>query len=164
MQFREIPLVDEASGEAHRADLFCDTADGSKITIELQHSPISEEERNARERFYLQRGRMFWLLHLHNEQSMRGWTFSVSLGSGGPLHEWRGKNWIPTVWVSRSTQFIEQWKRSKAHVFFDYEGKLFYLATGRACAELLQQMKPGFFAVAPLSVEEFHRAVMGIKS
>lgn len=49
---REIGLIDERTGERHRADILCGLGTPEAIVLELQHSSISEEERLARENFY----------------------------------------------------------------------------------------------------------------
>jgi hypothetical protein len=148
-------------GEAHRADVHCTPAGRAATTIELQHSPISEDERDEREAFYTRYGRMFWLLHLHDEQqSMRGVRFRLSVDLRKEADVIGGRQFWKAHWAGPS-QFIERWKRSKVHVFFDFAGHLFYLATNKACRDLLRTLKKGEFAFATLTQAEFVRAASG---
>lgn len=64
---------------------------------------------------------------------------------------------------SRSNQFIEKWKRSKAHVFFDYRGYLFYLAneTISLRANGGRPLAKGDFAYCEISPAQFIHAVYG---
>src|SRR5207253_3862826 len=43
----EVVLHDAATGERHRADVLCGLGSPKATVLELQHSSISEEERNA---------------------------------------------------------------------------------------------------------------------
>jgi len=61
---REVALRDPLTNELHRADILYGQSTGFETVLELQHSPISEEERISREQFYRQGRRMFWLVHL----------------------------------------------------------------------------------------------------
>ncbi|MFX8133575.1 hypothetical protein ABTK90_19385, partial [Acinetobacter baumannii] len=77
---REIGLIDPATGERHRADVLCGAGTPAATVLELQFSPISEDERTAREVFYRQAHRMFWLVHVHDTQSsFTGWSFASSI-------------------------------------------------------------------------------------
>lgn len=161
LQFREVPLKDPLTQELHRADiLYWHTNQKTGTVLELQHSPIPEEERNARERFYTLEHKMFWLIHLHNEHSLAGRNFGLSLNFQQVV-EHKGRQFNIMSWIGHSHQFIEKWKRSKAHVFFDWQDQIFYLANSRACASLVASLKKGEFALCRLSKEEFIAAVKG---
>ncbi|MDR7135318.1 competence CoiA-like predicted nuclease [Lysobacter niastensis] len=157
--WREVSLIDHATNEKHRADIFCEQS-GSPTVVELQHSPIVEEERLARERFYARGRRMFWLLHLHDERSLRGTHFALSLNYGLPVDH-HGRTFYLMRWGGSSTRFIERWKQSKVHVFFDFRGQLFYLATAHPKLSFPWPWAKGWFAVCPLSTEQFISAVSG---
>lgn len=75
---REIALRDPMSGELHRADVLVGSGTPRATVLELQHSSISEDERNTREAFYRRGHRMFWLVHIHSESSFLGTYFSMS--------------------------------------------------------------------------------------
>ncbi len=75
---REVPMVDTLTQERHRADVFHQLPGHQGTIVELQHSQISEKERNQREIFYSVRGRMFWLVHLHDENNFNGTSFRLS--------------------------------------------------------------------------------------
>jgi hypothetical protein len=79
MACREIALRDPATGELHRADVLVGSGTPRATVLELQHSSISEDERNAREAFYRRGHRMFWLVHIHSESSFLGTYFGMSL-------------------------------------------------------------------------------------
>lgn len=160
---REIGLYDSVAGEWHRADVLCGAGTPISTVLELQHSSISEQERIERETFYLQKHRMFWLVHLHNNHSFTGTNFSLSLGLGARTTIVDGHSFDIVYFASRSSQFIEKWKRSRAHVFFDYQGHIFYLANERVAAQANEglPLKKGYFAYSQLSRKEFIRAVQG---
>ena len=158
-QFREVPLVDKQTNEHHRADIFCTVPGVTPTIVELQHSPIGEDERDRREAFYQRYGRMFWLLHLHNEHAFHGTTFNLSLDYSNPVQHGRHTFYVMR-WHSRSSQFIERWKRSKTHVFLDYRGRLYYLATAIAAGELLRQLGRGQYALCEITSEQFVAAAL----
>lgn len=159
---REIGLRDVSNGELHRADLLVPGSPRGTV-LELQHSSISEQERLEREAFYTQNHRMFWLVHLHDEQSSTGTSFSLSLGVGSRSGVVDGHTFNIAHFASRSSQFIEKWKRSKAHVFFDYRGYIFYLANGTVSMKANGglPLDKGDFATCELSPEQFIHAVYG---
>lgn len=159
-EFREVPIIDVPGDERHRADLFCTAPGALPTVVELQHSPISEVERDKRESFYQRYGRMFWLLHLHDEGAFHGTTLKLSWDRSKPVKSGAHTFYVMR-WTSRSPQFIERWKRSQAHVFFDYEGNLFYLATAKAAGQLLNQLGRGQFALCPVTREQFVAAAVG---
>ena len=125
---REVAMMDPLTQERHRADVFHRPAGREGTIIELQHSPISERERDARELFYSVRGRMYWLVNLHDEKSFNATSFRLSFHTGSPI-TYKGRTFFHVSWYGRSKQFIEKWKRSRAHVFFNIDGHIFYLAT-----------------------------------
>lgn len=52
-------MIDAAIGERHRADVLHQLPGRQGTIIELQHSPISEKERDQRKRFTLLEGECF---------------------------------------------------------------------------------------------------------
>ncbi|NIJ35313.1 hypothetical protein [Sphingomonas oligoaromativorans] len=160
---REIGLYDNAAGEWHRADVLVNASTPKATVLELQHSSISEQERMEREAFYRQNHRMFWLVHLHDESSFTGTSFALSLGLGNRIGVVNGHTFQIVHFASRSSQFIEKWKRSAAHVFFDFGGHIFFLA-GEAVARQVNgglPLKKGDFAYCQLTRDQFIRAVHG---
>ncbi|WP_429819346.1 hypothetical protein [Ensifer sp. B1-9] len=156
---REIALIDAVTGERHRADVLCGGGTDRATVLELQHSSISEEERDARESFYGQAHRMFWLVHIHNESSFLAHNFGFSLDFRSRTQVLDGKNFAVMRWCGRSKQFIEKWKRARAHVFFDLSGHIFYLAGAQATQRLGGPFARGEFALCELTREEFVNAV-----
>lgn len=152
---REIPMIDEATQERHRADVF-----HNGTIVELQHSPISEKERDLRDAFYTVRGRMFWLVHLHDEKSFNATSFALSWDLSSPIN-FKGREFYKMRWYGRSKQFIEKWKRSRAHVFFARNDLVFYLATFAACADLMKTLKSGEFAISIFTPDDFVQMVGG---
>lgn len=161
LECREIGLIDAATNERHRADVLCGAKTPSATVLELQHSSISEAERGAREAFYQQAHRMFWLVHIHNEPNFNGYSFGISLDLKSKPVELEGHTYYVMRWMGRSKQFIEKWKRAKAHVFFDYQGYIFYLASEAVSLRLGGPFRKGEFALCPLSGEQFLSAVHG---
>lgn len=156
---REIGLVDGATGERHRADVLYGGGTSKATVLELQHSPISEEERSSREAFYRQEHRMFWLVHIHSDHSFLGFNFGSSMDFGKRPIELDGKTFAVMRWMGRSLQFIEKWKRAKAHVFFDFGGHILYLASETTARRLGGPFQRGEFALCRLTRDEFIRAV-----
>lgn len=161
----EVPLVDQETGEHHRADVLCGQGTDSATVLELQHSPISEEERIARETFYSKDHRMFWLIHVHNGNAFHGYSFGFSLNFEKRPCRADGHDFAIMRWMGRNSQFIEKWKRSKAHVFFDWNDYIYYLAGEALSARLNggQPLKKGDFALCALSGQTFVEAVRGVK-
>jgi hypothetical protein len=159
---REIGLVDPVSGERHRADLLCGAGTPTATVVELQHSSISEDERGARESFYRQAHRMFWLVHIHNENNFNGYSFGFSLNWEKRVHTIDGQSFSVMSWTGRSKQFIEKWKRAAAHVFFDWNGHIFFLA-GDALSKRMNgglPLRKGEFALCAINQEQFVKAVL----
>jgi hypothetical protein len=159
---REVSLNDQATGERHRADVLCNAGTAHASVLELQYSPISEEERTAREAFYRQGHRMYWLVHVHDgPSSFTGWNFKASLNWGARPIEIDGRRYAIMRWMGRSNQFIEKWKRAKGYVFFECETYIFFLAGD----ELTRRMngglplKRGEYALSRWSREDFIRSV-----
>lgn len=159
MSCREVALRDRATGELHRADVLVGSGTPRATVLELQHSSISEDERNAREAFYRREHRMFWLVHIHNESSFLGHSFSMSLDFSSRVTTLDGKKFAIMRWMGRSIQFIEKWKRAKAHVFFCAGPYIFYLASLGVAARLGGPFQRGEFALSSLTHDEFLRAV-----
>lgn len=155
---REVAMIDAVTQERHRADVFHSLPDRPGTIIELQHSPIAEKERDAREVFYSARGRMYWLVHVHDEDSFNLTSFRCSFGRDRPFQH-GSSTFYAMNWYGRSKQFIEKWKRSRAHVFFHVDGHIFYLATMLACAPLVKRQSKGEFALCHLTEEQFLRSI-----
>lgn len=156
---REIALVDPMTSERHRADVLCGVGTPQATVLELQHSSISEKERGAREAFYMQAHRMFWLVHIHNDSNFNGYNFGYSLDFRSRTYQLDGYTYAVMHWMGRSKQFIEKWKRAAAHVFFDFEGNVFYLASEDVSRRLGGPFKKGEFALCQLVRDDFIRAV-----
>nr|WP_315171364.1 hypothetical protein [uncultured Flavobacterium sp.] len=159
---REICLIDEVTGELHRADVLCGLGTEKSTVLELQHSNISEEERIAREEFYSKNHKMFWLVHIHSDTSFNEFSFgsALSLASEAKYAE---RKFMIATWGGRSYQFIEKWKRSNVNVFFDWKGYIFYLASDKISQHLNGSRGKGRFAVCSLSRLEFINAINGVK-
>ena len=101
---QEAVHVDRRTGEKHIADV--ETPGG--IVVEVQHSPISDEEARSRERFYEE---MIWIV---DARHLAGWFrlgMSHELASCHPMTyriEWRG-----------SSRLLKKWSKSPVHVYFD---------------------------------------------
>jgi hypothetical protein len=161
MECQEVILRDAATGEHHRADVLCGANTTKPTVLELQHSSISEEERNAREAFYRQAHRMFWLVHIHDEGAFRETNLGLSLDFTKRPIQLDGKIFAVMHWVGSNKQFIEKWKRSRAHVFFDWKGRIFYLANQTVGQQLGGPFERGEFALCMLTRDDFVRAVIG---
>ena len=101
---QEVLHIDAGTGEKHIADV--KTPGG--IVVEVQHSPIAEEEARMRESFY--KG-MIWIV---DARHLAGWFHlgtSRDLASCSPVMyqiEW----WGPS-------RLLDKWSRSSVHVYFD---------------------------------------------
>jgi len=112
-KWQEIILT-ASDGEKHISDVR--TPQG--LTIEFQHSPISEEERISRERFYSSVGGMIWVVD--GTKSKHDWNrwynnrllreSSRVLPRGGTIIE-NAKEMLP-----------EEWLHCAVPVFFDFLG------------------------------------------
>ncbi len=160
---REVCLTDETTGEKHRADILCNTGKSHASVLELQHSNISEEERLSRELFYSRNHRMFWLIHIHSDTAFNEFSFGASLQSTSKTFDYKERTFKVTNWIGRSNQFIEKWKKSTVHVFFDWKGYIFYLANEQLSMRFDGPFKKGEFAYCTLTRSEFIDAVNGIK-
>lgn len=159
---REICLIDEHTGEKHRADVLCGVGTLNATVLELQHSNISEQERISRELFYSRNNKMFWLVHIHSESSFNEFSFETFIGFSSEI-EYAGHKFMVGNWGGRSNQFIEKWKKSNVNVFFDWKGYVFYLADEKVSKHLGGPFGRGQFAVCPLSKSDFVSAVNGTK-
>lgn len=107
-------ILTASDGEKHISDVR--TPHG--LTIEFQHSPISEEERISREKFYSSVGKMIWVVD--GTKSKHNWNrwnncrllreSSRVLTSGGMIIE-NAKEMLPAEWL-----------RCSIPVFFDFLG------------------------------------------
>ncbi|RJG40824.1 hypothetical protein [Mesorhizobium sp. DCY119] len=154
LQECEIPLIDNDTGERHRADVLVD-----RTVVELQHSSIGDDERAARERFYSTDHRMFWLLDVEDKNSFRGISFGMSMDFQSRPVTVGSTQFHIMRWHGRSSQFIEKWKRSSVHVFLHYRRTIYYLATWVSCADLVRSLKKGEYALVALSEVDFVKAV-----
>lgn len=159
-RFCEVFMRDPESQEIHRADVLCPQSGGEGVVLELQHSPISEEERIAREVFYTKENRMFWLLNMGRTSAL-SFNFSSCLNfSEANRIEIGGRDFYRMEWFMRGTM-LDKWKQSRVHVFLNHGPFIFYLATMAACRSLVGGQAKGEFALARLTVLEFLRAVAG---
>jgi len=156
---REVSLIDVATNERHRADVVCGAGTSKATVLELQHSSISEEERNSREEFYRQKHRMFWLVHIHSDNSFLGFNFGISLDFSKRPVIHGDKRFAIIQWMGQSKQFIEKWKKSRSHVFFDYGGGIFYLASEAVSREMAPPFSRGEFALCQITRADFIKAV-----
>ena len=104
IEFQEIVHIDETNGEKHIADI--KTTTGS--IVEVQHSPLSDEEMRSREEFY---GDMIWIVdarHLHGWFSL---GMSRDLISCCPIM-YAIKWWGPST-------LLDKWSTSSVPVYFD---------------------------------------------
>jgi len=156
----EVFMRDPHSQEIHRADVMCPGEGAKGVVLELQHSHISEEERAARETFYTRDHRMFWLLNMHRTRSL-AFSFGTCLSFQEAKKEsFGGRDFYHMEWIMRGT-LLDKWKRSRAHVFLNYNGHIYYLATYAACRPIVSRQAKGHFALATLSIREFLSAVSG---
>lgn len=156
---REVALRDPGTGELHRADILFGRGTKTATVLELQHSSISQEERDAREAFYQREHRMFWLVHIHSETTFLAHRFGMSLDFRSRPVDLDGRPFAIMHWMGPSKQFIEKWKRATAHVFFHSGGAVFYLAGPTTAARLGVPLARGEFALTRLTVDEFLQAV-----
>lgn len=159
---REICLTDPATGERHRADVLCNAGTPQAAVLELQFSPMPEDERIAREAYYRRAHRMYWLVHIHDgKSSFTRWSFVASMDWGSRVHTIDGREYAVMRWVGRSSQFIEKWKRAAAYVFFECDGHIFFLA-GDALTRRMTggaALKRGEYALCRWTREDFIRSV-----
>lgn len=159
-RYCEVFMRDPETKEIHRADVLCPRPDGAGVVLELQHSPISEEERSAREAFYSKENRMFWLLNMGRTSAL-SFNFASCLNfSEANRVEIGGRDFYRMEWFMRGTM-LDKWKQSRAHVFLNHGRSVFYLATMAACRSLVGGQAKGEFALARLTVREFLKAVAG---
>lgn len=159
-RYCEVFMRDPDTKEIHRADVLCPRPEGAGVVLELQHSPISEEERSSREAFYSRENRMFWLLNMGRTSAL-SFNFASCLNfSEDNRVEVEGRDFYRMEWFMRGTM-LDKWKQSRAHVFLNHGRFVFYLATRAACRSLVDGQAKGEFALARLTVREFLKAVAG---
>lgn len=153
-------MRDPNSQEIHRADVMCPGEGAKGVVLELQHSHISEEERSAREAFYSRDHRMFWLLDMHRTPAL-AFNFGMCLNFQEAKKEsFVGRDFYHMEWIMRGTM-LDKWKQSQAHVFLNYDGRIYYLATNAACRPMVSRQDKGQFALAVLTLRQFLIAVSG---
>lgn len=156
----EVFMRDPDSQDVHRADVMCPGVGAKGVVLELQHSHISEEDRVAREAFYSRDHRMFWLLDMHRTSAL-AFNFGMCLNFQEEKKEsFGGRDFYHMEWIMRGT-ILEKWKQSQAHVFLNYDSRIYYLATNAACRPLVSHQGKGEFALAALSLRQFLLAVSG---
>lgn len=153
-------MRDPNSQEIHRADVMCPGEGVKGVVLELQHSHIAEEERSSREAFYSREHRMFWLLNMHRTPAL-AFNFGTCLSFQEAKKESFGSHdFYHMEWIMRGTM-LDKWKQSHAHVFLNYDRRIYYLATNAACRPIVSRQDKGQFALAVLTLPEFLRAVSG---
>ncbi|WP_273081748.1 hypothetical protein [Stenotrophomonas nitritireducens] len=107
---------------------------------------------------------MFWLVHVHDSpSSFTGWSFAASMDWQSRPVDIDGRRFAVMQWFGRSKQFIEKWKRATAHVFFECQNRIFFLASDALARRIMGgiSLKKGQYALCHLTREEFIRAVQG---
>lgn len=115
--------IDPENGEMNRADALTD--DG--VVLEFQHSPISLQEQESRERFYTSKGGMLWIVDANKTRYLKRLErielfSSMDIPTGEPLKH------VPFP----DEAFNELWTNRPVGVIFDYgpEKDLFFLLPG----------------------------------
>ena len=96
--------VDKLTGEKHIADVKAD----SGLVVEVQHSPIAEDEMQSRESFY---GNMIWIVDARAVDGYFTLGTSFDLATCNPMSYY-------LKWLSRST-LLKRWSLARKPVFFD---------------------------------------------
>ena len=96
--------LDELTGEKHIADIKA----SSGFVVEIQHSPISEQELLSRENFY---GDMIWIV---DARDLFGY---FSLGTSSDLATFNPMSYH-FQWLSKST-LLKRWSVAQKPVYFD---------------------------------------------
>jgi hypothetical protein len=130
----------------------------------LSYSTLPYLKRNEflEKKFYKKGRRMFWLVHIDATSAYsNGWNFHIFLDFKSNLVEHDSHAYRIMQWYGRSKQFIEKWKRSNAHVCFDFKGHIFYLANARLAESLNGgiSLSKGEFALCALTQNEFIDAI-----
>lgn len=158
---QEVTVRDELTGTFHRADVLCRRPDGLQTVVEMQHSSITAEEQAEREEFYRRAGTMFWLLHVYDSSSsFQAQNLANSLDFSKPVLVGQ-RSFGQMRWFGRSSQFIDRWKRSQAHVFLNLGDRVYYLATNAACRALVATQGKGEFALCELTIPQLLNAAKG---
>lgn len=159
-EFREVALLDSGTGKGHRADILIRTREASGTVLELQHSYISEQERDLQETFYLRSHKLFWLIHLHDDGAFLATSFRLSLQSSRRREVIRGKTFYVQPWIARTQAWINKWRRARGHVFFDLDGRIYYLASDRLLETSKLKLGTSEFAIHHVSRDNFIKAVL----
>ena len=102
--WQEIVHVDDQTKERHIADV----KTPSGLVIEIQHSPISEQELRSREHFY---GNMIWIVDARDFEGYFSIGMTYGLASIDPLSyhiRWWG-----------SSKLLQRWSAATTPVYFD---------------------------------------------
>ena len=161
MSCREIGLRDPVTGELHGANVLVGSGTPAATVLELQHSSISEDERNAREAFYRREHRMFWLVHIHNESSFPGTYFNMSLDFKSRVVNLDGKEFAIMRWMGPTNSSL---RSGSAPLPTSSSMRVHTSSTSPApgaTSRLGGPLKRGEFALCALTRDEFVRAVRG---
>jgi hypothetical protein len=82
------------------------------------------------------------------------YSFGFSLDFSSRTFQLDGYTYGAMRWIGRSKQFIEKWKRVAAHVFFEFQGNVFYLASESVSCRLGGPYKKGEFALCHLTRDD----------
>lgn len=156
---QEVSLKSSENKVVHRADVLVGQGTQDATVLELQHSSILDEDIAAREVFYGQNNRMFWLVHVHGEKSFLDYSFASSLDFSSRPIKYQHHDFAVMTWMGRSKIFIERWKRAKAHVFFNFSRSIYYLVGEATIKRMGIVLAPGEFVLGHVSFERFINAV-----
>ena len=113
VEWQEVVQIDDTNHEKHIADV--KTSKG--LVIEFQHSPISLEEMESREKFYVN---LVWVVDgCRNELDKN--FFSLSLSKPSPEQP----NEFPLRWWG-SSKLFHNWAGTRRAVYFDFGGDLLW--------------------------------------
>lgn len=162
LENREVRQNDPQTGEWHIADIHCKTGDGRGKVLELQHSSISEEERKSRESFYLQSNQLYWLINIHDQHSFNTFNFGMALDCSDHLCNYGGYEFRTARWFGRSSRFIDVWKSSNANVFFDFKGRIYYIANQVLTSKFKVYPRKGTFVYCKVDKKHFINTILGL--
>ena len=102
--WQEIVHVDQLTGGKHVADVKMPTG----LVVEIQHSPISQQELQSRENFY---GDMIWIVDARDLSGYFTLGTSRDLATCDPMT-------YHFQWISKST-LLKRWSWARKPVYFD---------------------------------------------
>ena len=106
-EWQEISHFDSETGEKHIADV----KNPFGLVIEFQHSPMKDEERISREKFYKQ---MVWVIDGCRNELDKG---NFNIGLSGPIQD--SPLAYQINWYSQS-RLLHDWGKSQVKVFIDF--------------------------------------------